>query len=416
MQPIGWSLPHSPRGEATGWSNEPQVFGFLTDGPSAPTLSKVKPALSQIGRYRIEEKIGTGGMATVYRGVLQGIDGFEREVAIKVLHAHLADEPQYVAMFHDEARLASQLAHPVLVPVTDLGDANGIHYMVMDLLKGEDLAALHRHFTKKDKPFPVPHALWVAQHVLEGLSYAHELKTTRGKRRGIIHRDVSPQNIFISRAGVVRLVDFGIAREQQGTGITQAGIVKGTIPYMAPEQARGEAVDERIDVFAVGMVLFELVTGHIPLVETEPTAQREAIANGRLTPEFKSIDASIRPILEKALATNVDERYASARDFAHDVHALLEKMDPHHDPLTLGAMVRRRKTKPAVTKAAMRPDRRAKSAANTKGRNTRSQRPRPNRSGAIRIDRALDGGKLVAYTALLLLVSGLIYTFVSGVG
>lgn len=391
------------------------MFGFLTDGQSPPTLVKVKPALSQIGRYRIEEKIGTGGMATVYRGVLQGVDGFEREVAIKVLHAHLADESQYVAMFHDEARLASRLAHPVLVPVTDLGDANGIHYMVMDLLKGEDLAALHRHFSKKGKEFPLPHALWVAQHVLEGLSYAHELKTTKGKACGIIHRDVSPQNIFISRAGVVRLVDFGIAREQQGTGVTQAGIVKGTIPYMAPEQARGEAVDERIDVFAVGMVLFELITGRIPLEETEPTAQREAIAEGRLTPNFKAIDHSIRPILEKALATNADDRYASARDFAHDVRTLLEKVTPHHDPMALGAMVRRRKSKGNVTKKALAPKKRGNATAGTKGRSTRNQRPQPNRSGAILIERGLDGGKLVAFSALLLMVGGLIYTFVSGV-
>ena len=347
-------------------------------------------------------------MATVYRGILQGVDGFEREVAIKVLHPHLADEEQYVAMFHDEARLASRLAHPVLVPVTDLGEADGIHYMVMDLLKGENLGALYKHFTEKKKSFPVEYALWVIAHTLDGLAYAHELTNTKGDPCGIIHRDVSPQNIFISRAGGVRLVDFGIAREQAGAGMTQAGIVKGTVPYMAPEQARGEPVDQRIDIFAAGMVLYELITGRIPLEETEATAQREAIAEGRITPDFKSIDAPIRAILEKAMAVDRDERYERAADFAEDARRLLDEICPSLDPLRLGAMVRRKK--PAPTE----PKKRRRKAKKKATQSTGSQRPQPTRSGPVRNRTEWNGGQVVGFFAAALMLAGLIYTFVSG--
>jgi serine/threonine protein kinase len=220
----------------------------------------VKAAIEQIGPYRVEEKIGTGGMASVFRAVKVGIGGFEHNVAVKVLHPHLADDEEFVSMFHAEARLASRLSHPVLVPVNDLGVVEGTHYMAMDLLLGETLADLYERFRKKGKPFPRGHALYIMERALDGLHYAHELALEDGSPANIVHRDVSPRNIFITTSGAVRVVDFGIARSSGRSRQTRAGIVKGTVPYMAPEQARAQDLDRRADLFAAGVLLHHLLT------------------------------------------------------------------------------------------------------------------------------------------------------------
>jgi serine/threonine protein kinase len=377
----------------------------------------VKPVFSQIGPYRVEEKIGSGGMATVYRAVREGAGGFERSVAVKVLHPHLTNDSEYIAMFHDEARLASRLAHRVLVPVTDLGEAEGIHYMVMDLLTGQTLAQLHQKIRERKKPFPQEHALRVVSEVLDGLHYAHDLKKADGTPCGVIHRDVSPGNIFVSQSGAVRLMDFGIARAQLGKGMTQIGYVKGTVPYMAPEQARGEKLDRRVDIFAAGLVLYELLTGDIPLTSDQTGPQRQALADGDLAADYKSIHLAIRPALTKALAVDPEQRYETAAEFGGDLRKVLEELHPDYEIGRLGGLARqRKKRKKARLRKPPQPDQ-------TGVHPTRSKDPKTGRVKPLADDRrggqpepvSLDASAMMAICAVVLLVSGMLYTFLAGV-
>ncbi len=381
----------------------------MTAGGCGPTLPHVKGPLSQIGRYRVEEVLGKGGMATVYRATLEGAEGFERAVALKVLHAHLADDPEFVRMFHEEARLASRLAHPALVPVRDLGLVEGTHFMVMDLLDGETLGAVHDRFRDKDLPFPRGHACFVMASVLDGLHYAHELLDEAGKSLGVVHRDVSPKNIFIGFGGAVRLVDFGIARTEPTKGQTRIGVVKGTLPYMAPEQARGAPVDRRADLFAAGVVLYELLTSKVPLDVDATDAQRRALAEGRVTPDLKRIHAAVRPVVERALAPTPEGRFATAAEFADALRKSLALMEPGHEPEKLGALVASRgiRRRPAAEKMSKRAPKK-KEAARAK-RDGGPSRARAPAAAEVRWEAAT----LMTVSAVILLLAGLIYTFTS---
>lgn len=390
----------------------------------------MKGSVSQIGPYRIEEKIGTGGMGCIYRGVREGVGGFERPVAVKVLHPHLADNEEYVRMFHEEARLASRLAHPVLVPVRDLGVAEGTHYMVMDLLCGETLSDLYRRFTDRKKGFPRGHALYVVSRVLDGLHYAHELAAADGTPLGVVHRDVSPRNIFVTASGSVRLVDFGIARHEERQGQTQAGVVKGTVPYMAPEQALGQPLDRRADIFAAGVILHELLTGHAPLESERTDPQRRELASMKLRPRLKEIHLSMRPVVEKALAPRPESRWNTAEEMAEALREALGALEPSHEPQKLAGMasgaVRRKRAKKSRKKKVVETDtgggRGTKERPSTHHRRERGpgemRRQRVGPEAALQLDpRGPPGPWDAAHTmtllATLIILCGLLYTFVS---
>jgi serine/threonine protein kinase len=405
----------------------------------------MKGSISQIGPYRIEEKLGSGGMATVYRGVREGIGAFERAVAVKVLHAELVGDAEHVEMFQAEARLASRLAHPVLVPVTDLGEAEGIHYMAMDLLTGETLADLRDAFAARKQSMPIGHALWIISQVLDGLHYAHELVGEDGTPAGVVHRDVSPRNIFVTRSGQVRLVDFGIARSTIRQQHTQAGIVKGTVPYMAPEQALAQPLDRRADVFAVGVILHELLTGEIPLKATRTDAQRQALARMELKPHLKKIHLGIRDVVTRALAGKADDRFATAEEMAKAIRAAMEKLAPEHDPRLLGGLAGRTARVKAKEKSGPAKGKRLKRARKKRGDQAGTDiggsdiggsdirvsdsgsdvdaprwRDRLGLSdgiGPIDIDAVepYPAGPTLALVATLILMLGLVYTFVTGI-
>jgi len=210
------------------------------------------------GKVRIEKRLGGGGMAEVFLARVLGAEGFTRVVAVKRVLPHFSQDPQFSAMFVNEARLSSQLQHPSIVQVLDFDrDEEGRLYLMMELVDGKDLDAIaHRG------PLPIPIIIYVIGEVLEGLSYAHDLTSSDGHRLGIVHRDVSPQNVLCSWNGVVKVSDFGIAKAVHATGVNQSGTVKGKPRYMSPEQVLSPgAIDARADVFAVGVMLFELLTG-----------------------------------------------------------------------------------------------------------------------------------------------------------
>jgi serine/threonine protein kinase len=412
--------------------NPRSISGPGTGGPLLSTI--MKGSISQIGPYRIEEKVGAGGMASVYRGYRDGAEGFSRPVAIKVLNSELASDEEQVEMFQAEARLASRLAHPVLVPVSDLGVVEGTHYMVMDLLEGETLASLREAFRKRKTDFPLGHALWIMAQVLDGLHYAHELTAPDGTSSGVVHRDVSPGNIFITRGGQVRLMDFGIARSDARKGQTRAGIVKGTVPYMSPEQALAQPTDRRSDIFAAGVVLHELVTGESPLDVQDTDAAREAIAKREIKPRLKKIHLDLRPVLERALAAEPDARFQTAADMAQAIRDALAALCADHEPALLGGLAARKEREEKREERKRR--RRKKAKEDQAGKSLVARLSKRVGAGVGKVAGARSGralsmldaaslsaspaeplpaGQLLTLVAAFVFLAGLCYTFVAGV-
>ncbi|MEM1416290.1 MAG: serine/threonine-protein kinase, partial [Myxococcota bacterium] len=233
---------------------------------------------TRLGRYVLHEALGVGGMATVYRGELQAIAGFRRAVAVKVLHPHLRTDPKVVRGFLREARLAARLRHTNVVPVLDVGEVPEGVFLVMELCDGVTLGELLAASAGGTRAALGLHALTEA---LAGLHEAHELRGDDGASLGLVHRDFTVNNILADRRGAVRLADFGIARTSRGPIVTTQPVVKGTLPYLAPEQVRGAELDRRTDVFAAGSVAFEVLTGR-PLQDpaAEPTLTLARIAAG----------------------------------------------------------------------------------------------------------------------------------------
>ena len=214
---------------------------------------------SQFGKYSLVARLATGGMAELFLGRLHGAAGFEKLVCIKRILPHLARDRQFVAMFLDEARIAARITHPNVCQVFELGEIDGSYYLAMEYLEGVPLACFRRHDYYGPAPDPRLVA-GIAIQACEGLHHAHQLRHGDGSVMEVVHRDVSPQNLFVTADGIVKVLDFGIAKIQGATVRTSTGAIKGTYAYMAPEQLRGERVDRRTDVFAMGIVLWETLT------------------------------------------------------------------------------------------------------------------------------------------------------------
>ena len=218
----------------------------------------------RFGQYEILEKIASGGMAELYKAKRTGVEGFQKIVAIKKILPHLADDEEFVTMFADEAKLAAQLNHPNIIHIYDLGKIQaGGYFIAMEYVDGRDLrgrSSSRRHATL-GVPLPVPLAVYIASKVASALDYAHRRRDAEGHELNIVHRDVSPQNILISYEGDIKLCDFGIAKAASKASKTQSGALKGKIQYMSPEQAWGKPIDRRSDLFSLGVVLHELLTG-----------------------------------------------------------------------------------------------------------------------------------------------------------
>jgi len=276
----------------------------------------------RVGRYEIIRPIAAGGMATVYLGRVQGAHGFERQVAIKMMHPHLASDEDYVTMFLDEARMASNLRHPNVVPTLDVAqDDNGL-FLVMEYIEGVALRYVLRALKKKSEPMTLGVAIRIALDLLAGLEAAHDLTTTEGEHMQLVHRDVSPHNIMVGNSGVSRLMDFGIARAAIRDGSTQVGQVKGKMNYMALEQIEGETVDGRADLYSAGVVLWEMLTGRRLLKgENEVEMIRHAIDSKRDLPsKYRSdIPPQIDAVCRRALHTKAAGRYQTAANFAEQL-------------------------------------------------------------------------------------------------
>lgn len=270
------------------------------------------------GKYVRERALASGGMATVYRGRVVGAHGFERVVAIKVMHPHLAGDAAFCAMFLDEARISSQIRHPNVVPTLDAEQGPDGLYLVMEYVDGAPLHRVAKTMSERNAPIAIPLALRIVLDALAGLHAAHELTGEDGSPLGVVHRDVSPQNILVGVDGVARIVDFGVAKASAKLTTTRTGEVKGKVAYMAVEQLCGEAVDRRSDVYAIGVVLWELLTGKRAFDGNEGQVAL-AVAQGRIA-DVREVNDLVPPAIAdvcmRALRPAQNERHASAAELA----------------------------------------------------------------------------------------------------
>lgn len=290
-------------------------------------LTAVDAAPQSVGKYRVLAELGHGGMARVYLAVAHGPSGFSKLVVLKMLRVHLAEDPDTIAMFLDEARLAGRLNHPNVVHTYEVGEQEGHYMLVMEYLEGQPLSAVLRRARDKNVRLPLGLQLRVLIEALSGLHYAHELRDFDGTPLNLVHRDVSPQNIFITYDGQIKVLDFGIAKAITSSAETKAGVIKGKIAYMAPEQFLGEKVDRRVDVYGMGAVVWQLASGQ-RLWKGVPDGQViHRVVNGDL-PSPRDVnpeaDEELTRICMKALAKDRTERYASALEMQQDLEAMLD--------------------------------------------------------------------------------------------
>jgi eukaryotic-like serine/threonine-protein kinase len=304
--------------------------------------SLAPPAMNQheigpghvLGRYELLMPIAAGGMAMVWAARLKGTRGFQKIVAVKTMLPKLNEDDQFEKMFLDEASLASKVRHPNAVEILDLGEQDGVLFLAMEWIDGVPLNQLMKT-AKKTGGVPTTVATRIVMQACAGLHAAHELTDGKGKLIGLVHRDISPQNILVTFDGVAKVVDFGVAKATAlGDGATQVGQLKGKVSYMAPEQVRGEAIDRRADVFAMGIVLYALTTGKHPFrKESEGatlfaiTAAEPVIPPRKFVPDYPQ---ALQDVLLKALEKDRDQRYASASE-------LLKALDKALPPAARGS-------------------------------------------------------------------------------
>jgi len=283
------------------------------------TLDDIKPGQT-IGRYEFLVPIAKGGMAAVWAARLKGTRGFSKTVAIKTMLPSLSDDPSFEQMFLDEAQIAAQIHHPNVVEIMDLGEETDVLYIVMEYIDGESVATLMRNASKRKEPIGLPVGVQLAVDACNGLHAAHELKNVDGNTVGLVHRDISPQNILVTYDGMVKLVDFGVAKAAgRMSSETTAGQIKGKAPYMSPEQAMGGRVDRRTDIFAMGIVLYQLTTGKHPFRGENDLSTLHNILH-RTVPSPKFVDPKFpRPleaVIMKALSREQDKRFQTAQEMA----------------------------------------------------------------------------------------------------
>jgi len=273
----------------------------------------------RLDRYELLCAVAEGGMGTVWLARLGGKHGFERLVAIKTILPSYAWDPKFRRMFLDEARIAATIVHPNVAQILDLGEERGILYFVMEWVDGASLRSLVKAVEEKGDVFPTAMALRIAADTCAGLHAAHEVRHPDGSSLGVVHRDVSPQNILITTAGVTKVIDFGIAKARgRAASETATGEIKGKARYMSPEQALGCKVDRRADVWAVGVILYETLTGKpLSTARTPFEAVTELLHGAKRTPLAPHIPAPVATVVERALAPDLDERFYDAAELQH---------------------------------------------------------------------------------------------------
>jgi len=297
------------------------------------------------GKYIVIGKLGHGGMAEVNLAVVGGKGGFRKLFVIKRLHGHLEHESGFIDMFLDEARLAAQLDHPHCVQTVEVGEDNGQHFLAMEYLDGQGLERILRVTGQRGDFLPLTVSVRMIADALDGLHYAHDLRSYDGTVLGVVHRDVSPQNIFVTYNGVVKLLDFGIAKAESNVVETRTGVVKGKYAYIAPEQALAQPVDRRADLWSMGVVLWEMLTSHRLFKSVNELATLNETLHGTVHPPSSynpQVPPELDAILDRALQRDVSKRYATGAEFKDDLESWLATQTEPSDRKSIAALMKDR--------------------------------------------------------------------------
>ncbi len=288
-------------------------------------------SLETYGRYQLLKKLATGGMAQIYLARQLGVQGFEKLLVVKRILPHLAENEDFITMFLDEARIAARLNHPNVVQIFDLGQQDDTFYIAMEYIHGEDVRKVWKQAERQGTAIPIPLICRIIIESCSGLDYAHKKPDPAGRPLNIVHRDISPQNILVSFEGGVKVVDFGIAKAADQATVTKSGVLKGKYSYMSPEQAQGKPVDARTDVFALGVVLYELLTGARLFKRANDIQTLNAVTECQVEPP-SHIDArlpkDLDAIVMRALARDPAARFPTARDMALAIESALDVAAP----------------------------------------------------------------------------------------
>ena len=297
----------------------------------------------QFGKYLLLERVNIGGMAEVFKAKTFGVQGFERFVAIKRILPSMSEDDEFINMFVDEARIAVQLSHSNVVQIYELAKFENQYYIAMEFVGGKDMRQVLDRLREKGVTVPIPAAAYIASKICDGLDYAHRKQDPSGRPMNIIHRDVSPQNILVSYEGDVKITDFGIAKAEDRASKTQAGVLKGKFAYMSPEQVRGLPIDHRSDIFAVGILLYEMVTGERLFIGESDFSTLERVRNAEVPPprmHNEAIPEVLESIMLKALARDREERYQWASELHDELQQFLIVDNSIFNAKRLAALVR----------------------------------------------------------------------------
>ena len=299
--------------------------GTVKKPADLPTLvESVMPdeTLEQFGRYSLIRRLAFGGMAEIFLAAMKGDEGFEKRVVLKRILPQFSADPAFVSMFIDEAKVAARLSHPNIVQVYDFGAVDGVYFITMEFVDGADLHQILKWSSETRMPLPAPAVAAIGEDVARGLHYAHTLSDDRGAPLRIVHRDVSPHNIMLSRAGTTRLMDFGIAKAADRATRTATGTIKGKVAYMAPEQASDRELDGRADQFALGLVLWECLTGVRMFQSNSDLDLLRQVVECRVRPVTSlrpDVPEALDRVIRRSLAADPNERYPSLEPMARDL-------------------------------------------------------------------------------------------------
>jgi serine/threonine protein kinase len=297
----------------------------------------------QFGRYILQERIAIGGMAEIFKAKAPGLGGFEKILAIKRLHPRYSEDADFIEMLIDEARISVELSHSNIAQIFDLGKVEDHYFIAMEFIDGRDLYRTMKRLKDRRLQFPIDGAAWVAAECAAGLDYAHRKKDSRGRPLNIIHRDISPQNVLLSYEGEAKLVDFGIAKAALRAYETESGIIKGKFYYMSPEQARGEPLDHRTDVFSLGIVLYEMLTGELLYKDDDDASLLSRVRKADIAPPSllrPEIPPNLERVVMKTLSRDREDRYPSALHVQKDLHKFLRTTSSAFGKARLGKMMR----------------------------------------------------------------------------
>ena len=305
----------------------------------------------QFGPYRLVRQIAVGGMAEIHLAKTKGIAGFEKYVALKMIHPNFAEDEQFIQMLVDEAKIAVQLTHGNIAQTFDLGRVGETYYITMEYVDGSDLYRILRKGSEMDFEMPLDVCAFIAKEIASALDHAHRKKDHTGRPLGIVHRDVSPQNVLVSYSGEVKLVDFGIAKATMKARQTAVGVIKGKYYYMSPEQAWGDPIDHRSDIFSAGIVLYEMMVGQMLYLEEDLHKLLDMARKAEIQPPSrlrKGIPPQLEKIVMHALQRVPGERYQSAGDFATDLERFLHAYSPVFTASKISGLIRKVIGEPVV--------------------------------------------------------------------